>query len=264
MEVSNLHWRFIMKMKIKKIQSSFIFVLLCASSAIYAESGREIMKKVYEQSRIHTTSESDVAMSIQDSEGEERERFFSFKKKITGDSTSSLIKFYKPADVKGTGLLTNSNEKTAQSKQWLYLPSLRSLNQLNSEDKNKSFMGSDFSTSDVAGRELDKDEHKLLKSEGDYHYILSTPKKKDAYSKLEVKVNKKINVVVEVTFYDLQGKKLKTLENKKFSKEKGMYVCTLSQMKNHQTGSLTILTVNNIEVGQEISENDVGLKSLKN
>ena len=247
----------------EKISYYLMFTTFVFSLGLRAESGYEIMKKVNEQSQIHKTSESDVSMKILDSEKKERERFFSFKKKITGSITNSLIKFYKPADVKGTALLTNSNEKTAETKQWLFLPSLRTVNQLSTDDQNKSFMGSDFSTSDVAGRELDKDTHKLTKTEGDYFYITSTPKKKDAYSKLEIKVNKKINAIAQVVFYDSRGTKLKTLNNKKFTKEKGMYICTIAEMINHQTEGSTLLTVNNIEVGQKISDNEVGLKSLR-
>ena len=233
-------------------------------TSILAQSGRSIMKKVRDQSRIHKTLEQDVFMLILNAKGKERKRYFSNKRKYKGTISNSMIKFYKPSSVKGTALLTISNEKASPNKQWIYLPALRSLKQLSVGDKNKSFMGSDFTNDDIAGRELDRDRHKLLKTEGDYHYIRSIPKsKKDIYSKLELKVHKKINMLIEAIFYDKKGRKLKTLENKKFKKIKGMYVISESLMANHLKKSSTKLKVSSIKVGHKIGDNDVGIKGLK-
>ena len=248
-----------------------IFLLLLAltfvgtSVPLWAQSGRIIMKKVQEQSRKHKTTKSNVYMLISDAKQRKRKRYFSSKRKIKGAVTNSIIKFYKPASVKGTGLLTVSNEKTSANKQWIYLPALRSLKQLSSGDKNKSFMGSDFSNDDIAGRELDRDKHTLKKTEGDFHYITSVPKgKSEAYSKLEVKVHSKINVVTKVVFYDRKGRKLKTLENQKVKKVKGMYMVVYSLMKNHISKGQTILKVSGIKVGHKIADNDVSIKGLRN
>ena len=251
--------------KVSKALLLLLFAFVFTSGPLLAQSGRGIMKKVQEQSRKHKTTESDVYMLILDAKQRERKRYFSNKRKVHAPVTNSIVKFYKPASVKGTGLLTVSNEKTSRNKQWIYLPALRSLKQLSSNDKNKSFMGSDFSNADIAGRELDRDKHTLKKTEGDFHYILSIPKgKSEPYSKLEIKVHRKINVVTEVVFYDRKGSKLKTLENQKIKKVKGMYMVVLSLMKNHHSKGKTTLKVSNIKVGHSISNNDVGIKGLRN
>ena len=271
----NFKLRALLPQMIRKLESrpkrgfspALALFLVFAFSALplWAESGRSVMKRVQQQSRKHKTTESDIYMLILDAKKRKRKRYFSNKRKIKASITNSIVKFYKPASVKGTGLLTVSNEKTSRNKQWIYFPSLRSLKQLSSGDKNKSFMGSDFSNADIAGRELDRDKHTLKKTEGDFHYIVSVPKdKSEPYSRLEVKVHRKINVVTQVIFYNRKGKKLKTLENLKIKKVKGMYMVVYSVMKNHISKGKTSLEVSGIKVGHNIPDNDVAIKGLRN
>lgn len=256
--------------KVSLLLKNLFLVLLCGTmvsflgNPLFAKSGRDIMKKVREQSRIHKTTESDVFMLVKDAKKRKRKRYFNNKKKINGDISNSLIKFFKPANVKGTGLLSLSNEKTSKNKQWLYLPSMRSMKRLGSNDKNKSFMGSDFTNDDIAGRVLDRDTHKLNKTKGDYHQITSIPKDKDEpYSKLVLSVHRKMNIVSKVVFYDKKGRKLKTLQNTKFKKVKGMYMVKKAIMSNHITKGVTSLKVSKIKVGHKISDNDAGVKGLR-
>ena len=242
-----------------------LFFFAAYSLPLFGKNGRKIMQEVREQSRLHKTTESDVYMQVTEARGKKRQRYFSNKKKIKGKHVShSIIKFYRPPSVKGTGLLTISREKESKNNQWIYLPALRSLRQLSSSDKNKSFMGSDFTNNDIAGRELDRDKHTFIKTKGDYDYVKSVPKdKNDPYSKLLIKVHRKIHVIVEVVFYDRKGKKLKILENKKIKKVKGMYMPVFAVMSNYKTKGKTSLKVSGIKVGHSISDNEVGIKGLR-
>ena len=52
----------------------------------------------------------------------------------------------------------------------------KSVRQLSSSDRNKSFMGSDFTYSDIAGRKLNQDHHKLVKESDSHYFIESKPK----------------------------------------------------------------------------------------
>ncbi len=248
------------------LRSGFLLILFVSYTVpILAKDGRQIMQGVRKQARKHKTTETDVYMKITNASGKKRERYFANKKKLKGENISnSIIKFYKPASVKGTGLLTVSNEKKTSSKQWVYLPALRSLRQLSSDDKNKSFMGSDFTNGDIAGRELDRDAHKYVKTKGNYDYVVSVPKdKEDPYSKLMIKVHNKKHVVLEVVFYNRKGEKMKVLENKKIKKIKGMYMIIESLMTNHLTKGKTSLKVSGVKVGHRISDNSVGIKGLR-
>ena len=230
-------------------------------------TARKIMIKVDEQAKKHKTQKMEVHMSIRNSKGSQKTRYFNLSKLIAIKGDHSLIKFYRPADVKGTGVLTESKIGSDPAQQWVYFPAFRSVKKLRTEKQNDSFMGSDFSYSDVAGRQVDQDVHTFFKKEDDkYYYIRSIPKNStDAYSKLEVKVYKSIWVPTEVHFYNKKGQKLKTLFNKKISKIEGMYMVVHSVMENHLSKGDTELKIESkkIKVGISLSKGDVGLRALK-
>ena len=161
-------------------------------------------------------------------------------------------------------MLTHSKDGETNNLQWIYFPALQSLNQIKGDKEKESFMGSDFTYADVAGRQLEQDEHVLVKQDKKYYYIKSIPKnKKDNYSKINLLVKKNIFTPVSIVFYDRKKNKLKTLQNKKIDKIKTSYIVVDSVMTNHQTGGNTQLKVSNIKLNISISDNDVGIKGLK-
>ncbi|MBT5856212.1 outer membrane lipoprotein-sorting protein [bacterium] len=234
---------------------------------LYADDsnrGFEIMKKVRGQSRMHKTQKGEVYMVIKDKRDRERARHFNLIKKINAPMTNSLIKFFKPANIKGTALLTESKDGDEDNDQWVYLPAFKTTKRLSTEEKNQSFMGSDFSYSDIAGRHLGQDEHTLMKEDEKYFYVRSIPKdSKDAYSQIDYVVSKKIWVHRRIVFYDKSNSKLKTLYNKSVKKIKGMYVVTNSIMKNHKSKGQTQLQVKKIDVGIPVTDSQVSFKGLK-
>ena len=228
-----------------------------------AMSGQEIMQTVDKNNKNLKTMSSEVLMVIKGPNGT-RERNFYHLKKYDKPLTKSLIKFYLPATVKGTSLLTHSEDGKEKNIQWVYLPALKSLNRISGDKEKDSFMGSDFTYSDVAGRQLNQDTHRLLKEDEKYYYIRSTPKRKeDLYSKINILVSKKAPIVLKAIFYDREGKKFKTLSNKKIKKIGPMYVVTKSIMKSHAINSSTTLDVSNIKKDISISDNDVGIKGIR-
>ena len=144
------------------------------------------------------------------------------------------------------------------------------LKRLSSGDKHKSFMGSDFSYADIAGRRIDQDVHELVKETEKYYVVESVPKdKEDIYSKIISVIEKERMVTIKTEFYghkkdaDSNVVKIKTLFNKTIKPFKGMQVVTESIMKNNSKNTYTILTSSDIKVGIEISDNIVGLKGLQ-
>ena len=235
------------------------------SNSTSAITGYDVMKRVQDESQKKDTRKAVVDMKIYDDQGRERLRYFNYWTKFKTDEENSLIKFFRPKNVKGTSLLT-STDKTKDSKtQWFYLPALKTIKRLSSSDKNKSFMGSDFTYSDIAGRKLSQDTHKLIKETDKYFYIESIPndKKDSIYSKIRYVVSKEYNVSLKVIFYDIDGKKLKTLANSKISNINDVYVIMASEMTNHQTDGKTLLTVQSMDVGVAINDSLLSIQGLK-
>ena len=241
--------------------------LLCLSSLASALSGEKIMQKVYDQSRLHKNQQSDVQMLIyKGSDGTKaRKRRFQSKFRIFKDRSKSLIRLYSPPAQKGVGLLSETRDDRERSDQWIYLPVFRQVRKINSQSRNDSFLGSDLTISDMAGRKPEQDNHRLLEEDDTYWTVESRPKDtEDQYSRLVSRVHKKISVVVEVNFFDQDDKLLKTLTSKRIGKFAGMYMPVETVVKNARTGGYTELIRSDINVRARIGENEVGLRGLEN
>ncbi len=249
-----------MQTNIKKLLFIFLFfteILLSNDLTAY-----EIMKKSDDNLNTYLTLKSNILMQIK-LEDSIRKRYFNNWRKKVGNETKSLIRFYIPSNIKNTSLLTYS-KKNEDNTQWIYLPAFRLIKLIKSENQHDSFMGSDFSYSDIAGRELSKDRFTLIDETEKYFFIRAIPKDiSDIYSKMEIIINKKLFVPLRITFYDKNNKKLKVLTNKKVKKIDSLYVVTYSIMDNVQKNTQTDLTISNIILNSEIPDSKFGIKNLK-
>lgn len=225
---------------------------------------RAVMQEVHDQARRHDEQTSNVRLTIHDGKGRKRERHFRSLHKIFPDRTKTLIKFHKPANVRGTGLLSENLDGDDDTRQWIYLPALRSVKQLGVDEKHKSFMGSDFTNADISGRTVGQDEHEILEDDGDLVTVRSVPRDdRDPYAYLETQVMMEILVPRQVAFYDRGGRKMKTLNNEEIRKIDGMYVVTRSSMHNHRTGGRSVLVREDFDVRTRIDPHRVGFKGLR-
>ena len=247
------------------------FVIVFGTSSINAkelslkqtviETGRDVMEVVYAQAKKHPAQTIDVKMSILNNENKERKRFFTLLKYHQDSTSKSLIKFYMPANIKGSKLLTHSLGDN-ETNQWLYIPAFKTIRQILSDDKNNSFMGSDFSFSDIAGRLLDQDSHDLVKQDDNYFYITSTPvDKNDIFEKLNIIIDRKTYVILKIDFYK-NGSIYKKLLNGNIQNYGNMYIATQSVMHNLKSGGKSTMYINEFDYASEIEETQLEIKSL--
>ena len=97
--------------------------------------------------------------------------------------TYHIMFFQEPADVNNTGFLTyNYHAADKDNAQWLYLSALRKSKRISSTDKSGSFMGSDFSYSDMTSRELedyDFEVKKEMKADDDKVWVIQSTTRND-------------------------------------------------------------------------------------
>lgn len=241
-----------------------VFIVGAAPARAEFADGAAVMQAVYEQARRHANQSAEVELVITDGGGKKRVRGFRLLHKILPGRTKSLVKFYRPASVKGTGLLSETPDDADLATQWIYLPALRAVKRLNADDRNKSFVGSDFSNGDIAGRQVARDAHEITLQTADKIHIRSTPKDPgDFYSRIDSVVLRDILVPEFIVFYDRAGAKLKTLANRRVRKIGGMYLVTEAVMTNHQSGGATQLTKRRIDLSTVIDERRVGMQGLR-
>ena len=102
-------------------------------------------------------SRFDMQMRMFDKQGRVRERHLmvaGFRGAEKGERADRLlIRFLFPNDIKGTGFLVLEHPG-ADDERFLYLPALGRVRRIAGEEKQDSFVGSDFTYEDIGGREL--------------------------------------------------------------------------------------------------------------
>ena len=173
----------------------------------------------------------------------------------------SLLVFSKPKREKGVALLSHAFE-TQKDKQWLYLPNLRRIKKLAPKGRKGSFMGSEFSYSDLIPQSTKDFNYLYLKDElfekRNCWVVERTPKNKGAlYTKQITWLDQENYATLKTEFYTKNGKLLKTLLAKEITTdEKGNTRPGLLVMKNHKSGRSTQLRDLDYQINTGLQEDE--------
>jgi hypothetical protein len=182
---------------------------------------RDIMARVSEARKL-TGSEAVISMAIVGADGQTREREIAMATKLFdgGKTEKRIYKFLSPSEIKGTGVLVFDYEVEADDV-WVYLPALRKTRRIVSSQRSQSFMGSEFSYSDLNVPALDDYDYKLVKEEpygGEPCFVVDvTPKstaiaESEGYARKTYWISKDKSAVRRGLFYDVRGQLLKELK----------------------------------------------------
>ena len=138
--------------------------LLIVSNVVQAQDAQEIMKKSH--MAYYYAGDDGIAkvhMQIVDKKGRERVRDFVMLRldKEDGGDQYYYTYFTKPSDVSRLTFMVHKHADANDSR-WIYVPSVDLVKQISADDKNSSFVGSDFTYEDVSGRHWTEDNHTLL------------------------------------------------------------------------------------------------------
>lgn len=208
-------------------------------------------------------------MILRNKQGEKSIRMLSMKTmEGQADGDKSLIVFSQPKDVDGTALLTFTH-KTGSDDQWLYLPALKRVKRIASQNKSGPFVGSEFAYEDFNSQEVEKYNYKYVKDtdcgEQECFMIERYPVDKySGYNKQIVWLDKKYYRVLKVEYYDKKNDLLKTLKLKKYKKYLDKYWRAHQlDMYNHQTHKRTTLLWRNFQFRNNFSDNDFTQSTLR-
>jgi outer membrane lipoprotein-sorting protein len=194
-------------------------------------SGRDIALKM---DGVDTSKDyKRTAVMVIDRKGQKLIRKMEMYNKKYGPDERGLIKFIEPPDARGIMYLTWGYEDIERDDDmWVFLPAESLVRRISGGGKKGSFMRSDFANEDIEKREVDDDEHRLLRSEefsGLDCYVVEriSKKQKDTnYSKRVVWVRKDIWLPVKTEYYNKRGKHFKTAIFGGFKKIKGIWTVT--------------------------------------
>lgn len=246
----------------------YLFILLMSSNIYANQCGKSGLEIMQEQEKVQKVDFEEVSQqltlkNLASKSSEEKIRQMKRYLKDKDDDVKSLISFFAPTDIKGTALL-NWDNKDRDDDQWLYLPGLRKLQRIASSGKRKYFLGTDFTYVDLENESLQDYNYnctKIVKCGGsDQCYrIEAEPKNKEAlkktgYQKRILYIQNDALYTKRVVFYDLKGKKLKTLTNTDWKNLSGkVYRSYKSVMERHGVQQTTIQVVEH-KIGNKIDD----------
>ncbi|OIQ16714.1 MAG: hypothetical protein BM556_13705 [Bacteriovorax sp. MedPE-SWde] len=249
-----------------------ISLILLSSTAAFGslEKGLVIAKKMEAANNGYVGETSTMRLVLIDSSGKQIEREMEGNTSELKNVDKTIMKFQKPADVKGTKLLTWAH-KNKDDDQWLYLPSLRRVKRINSRSRGSSFMGSEFSYEDLGSQSIDKYTFNLKGTKKvdsmDTWVLERVSKNKSSYSKVIMYVSKKYLAAVKSEYYNKRKELLKVAifsEFKKYTvKKKSFYRSNKIFMTNIQNKKKSIFTWENRKIGMKLSSRKFNKNSLK-
>ena len=250
-----------MKIKFLLLVGSLLFPL-----SLFAITADEIAKQVDERDE-GDKSISTMEMTLIDKQGNHRVRKMKNYTMDKGDDTQSVIFFLSPADVRNTAFLTyDYGDSAKDDDQWLYLPALKKTKRIASSDKSSSFMGSDFTYSDMTSREIDDYTYRIAKEttvrDHKVWVMESIPKTQKTidetgYTKSYMFVRQDNFVVVRALHILKETGKKKYLDVKKLENIDDIWVATEIEMKttkDKNTLHRTILKLDDVKFNQDMDD----------
>lgn len=248
----------------------FTAMTLTAATFMSAQSasqkGLEIAKAAEAADVGFGSSIVDLKMKLTNKNGQTSERTLTTKTlELNEDGDKSLIIFGSPKDVKGTATLTFTH-KTTSDDQWLFLPSIKRVKRISSDNKSGPFVGSEFAYEDLSSQEVEKYSYKFLEAKGELLIVEQDPvDPKSGYTRRLVTYNKSKGYRIEkIEFYDRKNALLKTLtySNYKVYKTKFWRAGTLT-MVNHQSNKQTVLSFSDYDFDADLTDDDFTQVALK-
>ncbi|MFY0654785.1 MAG: outer membrane lipoprotein-sorting protein [Cyclobacteriaceae bacterium] len=249
------------------------FLLMGMSAATLAQDpaakGLEIAKAAEEADLGFESSKVNLMMVLTNKHGQESTRDMStLTLELNEDGDKSLIVFNSPKDVKGTSTMTYTH-KVGSDDQWLYLPSIKRVKRISSDNKSGPFMGSEFAYEDLSSQEVEKYTYKFLREEninGVAAYVVERDPvdPKSGYTRQVVWYHKENYRLEKVDFYDRKNVLMKTLTYDKYRQYLGKHWRAGEfLMVNHQSGKKTKLSFQDYEFKTGLTENDFTQNSLR-
>ena len=253
------------------------FVIFSVSvSAVFAMTGTEIMQKVDDRDT-GKTQISTATMTLIDKKDRKRVRKLKLFSKEFPDVDKSITFFVSPADVKDTSFLSYDwDDESKEDDSWLYLPAMQRVNRTAAGDKSNSWMGSDFTFSDVEGPEINEYTYTILSESDpvdghDCWKIEAVPKAKDVvkktgYLKTINWIRKDAFLVVRGINYVKKGKKVKYYSTKDIKKIDGIWTIGTIQMvttKNKKVQHSSIFSLENVSYNDAVADSMFEVETMQ-
>ena len=212
---------------------------------------------------------ADLVMVLNDRHGKMSTRVIRNKvlENIQSGDKSMFI-FDRPVDIKGSALLTHSS-KQGSDLQWLFLPAVKRVKRISSNNKSGPFMGSEFAYEDLSSEEMENYTYNYLKQtsldEEECFMVERYPVDRNSgYNRQIVWYTKNEFIIKKIEYYDRKDILLKTLTFSSYNLYLDKYWRAHNLlMVNHQSGKTTQSLWSNFKFQTGLTDTDFDTNSLK-
>ena len=227
-------------------------------------------------------SRSSLRMRLFDPHGRSRERaltMIAMRGAAAGagpgapDGDRLLIRFTYPNDIRGTSFLVWEHPD-ADDERFLYLPSLARVRRIAGAETQESFVGTDFTYEDIAGRELHEYTYTILDENVSWAPPSGTARpawrlesrRKDASAKFPRVVSlvlKDLFFVAHAGIHNRRNERQKTYSVRRLEQVEGIWTAIEAEMTDAQEQTRTELTVERIDYNVGLKESDFSRRELE-
>jgi len=224
-----------------------VLIVMLLPFEAFALSAEEIMKRSQSAFLYQGKDfKARVMIKLISKGGHERLRELTMLRKNYGEAGGNqkyFIYFFQPADVKGMTFMVYKYPARDDDR-WFFVPAINMVRRIAAQDKRSSFVGSDFTYEDVSGRDIEEDNHTIIKEERlgnrDCYVIKSTPKAGDMdYTYKLSWIDKENFLPLKEEYYDRKGELYKVFSADEIKEIKGFPTVTKRTMENLQSGHRT-------------------------
>lgn len=237
-----------------------------------ALTANEIMDRNEDARKINDVY-SNARLVTGGAEQTERVKEFIWWRKLRADHLrfNTLTRFKLPAEIKGEGILFLEQDKD-QNEVLMYLPAFKKIRRVESQQQSGSFMGSEFSYSDIAMPHASDYEHTLIRQEncgtgpelkGLMCYVVESKpateevRSRTGYSSTRAWVRSDNFMLAKAEYKNLEGeliKKLEASEIKVVDAAQKKWMAHSLRIENTKNGHFTLLQFRQVKVNQGIED----------
>ena len=261
-------------MKFQKIIMVIALALFAGSINLAAQDNNqaeEIIKKAH-LALFYAGDDgaAEVTMKIVNSKGKERIREFTMLRLDIeeGGKQNYYTYFKKPSDVSRLTFMVHKIPFSSDNR-WLYVPSVDLVKRISADDKNSSFVGSDFTYEDVSGRHWSEDNHKMIGEEKlndrDVYVIESIPKEEyKGFSRKVSFIDKENYLPLKEEYYNKKDVLERVFTAEKVELVDGIQTATMRKMANIKKDQYTTVEFSSIDYNVGMNEEVFTERFLKN
>lgn len=214
---------------------------------------------------------AEVNMTIVNDKGNERNRRFTMLRmdESDGGNQKYYTYFYEPSDVKRMTFMVHKSAE-GNDKRWIYVPAVDLIKPIAADDKNSSFVGSNFTYEDVSGRLWTEDSHTLVKEDqldGKAVWVIESKPKDEDYDGFARKVSyisKDSYLPLKEEYYNDKDELIRVFTAEKVEVINEIPTVTLRKMTDEKKGQYTTVEFSSIQYDQGIEDNIFTERFLKN